>query len=260
MQKLHDISKTLPESASKSEKDFVPQTKSSYFLKFYISSVTSCIKKTPLYIRVKASYTLEAAVIIPMVAGFFAVLLLFFRILQIETQVQEALVYTSRKVATEASMVESPTALLASAEAVFQKELRQYLLPDKYVKRGYLGVSLLGSSFDRSYVELNADYTIRLPIGFFNEKGVRVSQTSKSRMWTGDADSNCGQNEDYVYVTEHGTVYHRNRECNYLDLTIRAVNYADVGAKRNKNEHKYYACSSCVAEKMWLSNVYITDY
>ena len=56
MQKLHDISKTLPESASKSEKDFVPQTKSSYFLKFYISSVTSCIKKTPLYIRVKASY------------------------------------------------------------------------------------------------------------------------------------------------------------------------------------------------------------
>ena len=41
MQKLHDISKTLPESASKSEKDFVPQTKSSYFLKFYISSVTS---------------------------------------------------------------------------------------------------------------------------------------------------------------------------------------------------------------------------
>lgn len=118
----------------------------------------------------------------------------------------------------------------------------------------------MGSSFDRGYVELNADYTIRLPIGFFNEKGVRVSQTSKSRMWTGDADSNCGQNEDYVYVTEHGTVYHRNRECNYLDLTIRAVNYADVGAKRNKNEHKYYACSSCVAEKMWLSNVYITDY
>ena len=260
MQKLHDISKTLPESASKSEKDFVPQTKSSYFFKFYISSVTSGIKKTPLYIRVKASYTLEAAVIIPMVAGFFAVLLLFFRILQIETQVQEALVYTSRKVATEASMVESPTALLASAEAVFQKELRQYLLPDKYVKRGYLGVSLLGSSFDRGYVELNADYTIKLPIGFFNEKGVRVSQTSKSRMWTGDADSNCGQNEDYVYVTEHGTVYHRNRECNYLDLTIRAVNYADVGAKRNKNEHKYYACSSCVAEKMGLSNVYITDY
>ena len=157
MQKLHDTSKTLPESASKSEKDFVPQTKSSYFLNYFISSVTSCIKKTPLYIRVKASYTLEAAVIIPMVAGFFAVLLLFFRIMQIEIQVQEALVYTSRKVATEASIVESPMALLASAEAMFQKELRQYSLPDKYVNRGYLGVSLLGSSFDGGYVELNAD-------------------------------------------------------------------------------------------------------
>ena len=63
MRKLHDTSKTLPESASKSEKDFVPQTKSSYFFKLLISSVTSCIKKTPLYIRCKGSYTLEAAVL-----------------------------------------------------------------------------------------------------------------------------------------------------------------------------------------------------
>ena len=63
MRKLHNTSKTLPESASKSEKDFVPQTKSSYFFKLLISSVTSCIKKTPLYIRFKASYTLELSLI-----------------------------------------------------------------------------------------------------------------------------------------------------------------------------------------------------
>ena len=38
----------------------------------------------------KGSYTLEAAVILPMMAGFFVAILFFFRVLQIQTGVQEA--------------------------------------------------------------------------------------------------------------------------------------------------------------------------
>ena len=45
----------------------------------------------------KGSYTLEAAVIIPVAAVFFLTLLFFFRVLQIQTEVQEALNYASRK-------------------------------------------------------------------------------------------------------------------------------------------------------------------
>ena len=41
----------------------------------------------------KGSYTLEAAVIIPVAAVFFLTLLFFFRVLQIQTEVQEALNY-----------------------------------------------------------------------------------------------------------------------------------------------------------------------
>ena len=51
----------------------------------------------------KASFTLEAAVVIPLVTGFFVVLLMFFRILQIQTQVQEALVMAGRKTAVMAT-------------------------------------------------------------------------------------------------------------------------------------------------------------
>ena len=47
----------------------------------------------------KGSYTLEAAVIIPVAAVFFLTLLFFFRVLQIQTEVQEALNYASRKTA-----------------------------------------------------------------------------------------------------------------------------------------------------------------
>lgn len=69
----------------------------------------------------KGSYTLEAAVIIPVAAVFFLTLLFFFRVLQIQTEVQEALNYASRKTACEASAVSSQTGLLVSAEAYFRR-------------------------------------------------------------------------------------------------------------------------------------------
>ena len=45
-------------------------------------------KKTSLCSRHKGSYTLEAAVIIPILAFFFVTILFFFRVLQVQTQVQ----------------------------------------------------------------------------------------------------------------------------------------------------------------------------
>lgn len=215
-------------------------------------------KKAPLCACYRASYTLEAAVILPLMAGFFAAILFFFRVLQVQTQVQEALIYASRKTACEASLAESPAVLRASAEAYFRNELGQYEIPQRYVNGGGLGISLLQSDFSDCYIELQADYQVKLPIRFFSVDGIRISQSSCSRKWTGDADD--GHQEDYVYVTETGTVYHRNRKCPYLDLSIRAVQYADLSGLRNRNEHKYYECSECVARNCAPAIVYITDY
>lgn len=72
--------------------------------------------------------------IIPVAAVFFLTLLFFFRVLQIQTEVQEALNYASRKTACEASAVSSQTGLLVSAEAYFRKELGTYSLPEKYIR------------------------------------------------------------------------------------------------------------------------------
>ncbi|MDD6481003.1 MAG: pilus assembly protein [Lachnospiraceae bacterium] len=218
----------------------------------------TCCKRASLCTRQKGSYTLEAAVILPLMAGFFVAILFFFRVIQIQTQVQEALIYASRKTACEASAVESPIALRASAEAFFRKELSKYELPDKYIKGGNTGISLLRSDMSKQYIDIQADYFVKLPINFFFVKGIEISQASKSRKWTGDCENGCV--EDYVYVTETGVVYHRNRNCSYLDLTIQAVNSAETGGLRNKSGHKYYACAECAANCNTPSVVYITDY
>ena len=215
-------------------------------------------KKTLLCARLSASYTLEAAVVLPLLAGFFASILFFFRVLQVQTQVQESLYYAGRKTACEACVTDSPAVLRATAEVYFRKELSQYQVPEKFVRGGTIGISLLQSEFSDSEIKLCADYRVRLPIAFFKVRDVRVSQSSKNRKWTGDA--NGGNAEDYVYVTEHGSVYHSGRSCPYLDLSIRAVQYKELGGLRNKSAHKYYACPECVAENSGNGIVYITDY
>lgn len=219
---------------------------------------SSCGKKAFLHIRNKGSYTLEMAVVLPLVAAFLVSILFFFRVLQVETQVQEALVYASRKAAAQASTADATPVLLAAAEVHFRKEVQQHKEFRQFVGGQPGGVSLLLSDLDGPEITLRADYFIKLPIAFFKVKGVQITQTSTSRKWTGDREQ--WTNEDYVYVTEHGTVYHCNRSCRYLDLSIRLAEYAEIGTLRNKNEHKYSECDRCVAKNNTPYQVYITDY
>lgn len=206
----------------------------------------------------KGSYTLEAAVIVPVTAVFFITVLFFFRVLQVQTEVQEALNYASRKTACEASAVSSPAGLLLSAEAYFRKELGNYSLPEKYIRGGKHAITMAKSDLSGSYVDLQVNYYVKLPITFFEVKGIGICQKSKSHKWIGDRAD--GKQDDYVYVTKHGTVYHRSRKCHYLDLSISSAEYARIARMRNKNDHKYNACSECVAKNNLPQIVYVTDY
>ena len=134
----------------------------------------------------KGSYTLEAAVIIPVAAVFFLTLLFFFRVLQIQTEVQEALNYASRKTACEASAVSSQTGLLVSAEAYFRKELGTYSLPEKYIRGGKHAITMAKSDLSGNYINLQVNYYIKIPISFFEVKGVGICHKSKSHKWIGD--------------------------------------------------------------------------
>lgn len=215
-------------------------------------------KEMPICACLKGSYTLEATVIIPIVVGFWMCLMLFFRVLQVQTAINQALDYAGRNVAVLSSTMDSESALLVSAEGLFLKEIKEYDAVDKYVKGGKLGISLLKSDFSENMVVLEAEYKIKLPVNFFNIKKLTFGQTSCHMKWLG---KQVGESDDtYVYYTETGTVYHLTKTCSYLDLSIHSANMAEIKALRNKNNHKYSACSCYVAKNTENKTVYITDY
>lgn len=215
-------------------------------------------KETPSCIWLKASYTLEAAIIFPLVAGFIVFLLLFFRILQVQTAVESGLTYASRMTAVESCVVESEASLLASAEGFLISKLKDEAIIEEYVAGGLLGISLLNSDTSGDEIALLAEYSVKLPIGFFQIKSINLSGRSVSRKWIGDRNSD--SLEDYVYVTEYGTVYHTTKSCPYLDLSIHSVFISSIGGIRSKSGSKYSACSRCAEEISGISTVYVTDY
>ena len=86
-------------------------------------------QKMPSCTCLKASYTLEAAVIFPLVAGFFVFILFFFRVIQVESQVKAALYYSSRMSALASS---------ANVRQLYQWPLQRYYSGAKYLTRSTL--------------------------------------------------------------------------------------------------------------------------
>ncbi|MCD7709457.1 MAG: hypothetical protein LUI02_06255 [Clostridiales bacterium] len=186
-------------------------------------------------------------------------MLFFFRVLQVQTQVQESLYFASRETACEAGAMDQTVALLTLAEGHFENELSKYDEVSAYVRGGKVTLSLLGSDVSDDYVKLQANYSMKIPVPFFSLDAISVTQSSESRKWTGDnAGDGTESEEEYVYVTETGTAYHKSRDCTSISLSIQSVDYSEVAAKVNSSGGKYYACSC--ASGVTSGTVYITSY
>ena len=82
------------------------------------------------------------------------------------------------------------------------------------------------------------------------------------KTWTGYVktyEEGIGDNE-LVYVTETGIVYHRNYQCTYLEPSVRSVAKTQLGELRNSSGGIYHLCERCG----WMpgndGNCYVTDY
>ncbi len=215
----------------------------------------------------KAVLTVEAAVVLPFFVCFMVFVLYFFRILQVHAGVAQALQYAGRKVAAEWNVSDTEEesgmniSALIKAELYFSRQLKKQKCPIKYINYGIAGISLMQSDFSANYVELKAVYRMKLPVRMLGNIQYQIVQVAKCRKWTGyQTGQNEQENDEWLYYTEHGTVYHASRSCTYLDLSIRGITYAQAGSSRNKSGGKYHKCEKCGKNAAVHGMVYITDY
>ena len=224
----------------------------------------------------KGSITVETALVLPLFLFAMLTALYLIESVRFSGNMQAALMQNAKTMsgyAYAAKMMsdggDDSLSLPAKAVSVVagQTGAIQYLgktyIDESPVKGGVGGISFLHSSMlgpDQT-VDLIAIYRIKPLFGFFGIRDFIVADRACVRAFTGYDNTkkdDLEKDEEIVFITEKGTVYHRSRNCRHLNVTIRETTKAAVDGERNESGGKYYPCEKCGSLK-GAGRLYITS-
>lgn len=138
-------------------------------------------------------------------------------------------------------------------------------LCEKTKEAGMYAYVLDGSGPDN--ITLPDFYTYEPIGGLVPLPDVRMFNTVKVHAWTGKeyvneeglAGGEEKEKEPMIYVTENGSVYHKDIGCSYLDLSISHVSKNAAEGLRNHYGEKYSPCETCGKGQEQGGMVYITE-
>lgn len=112
---------------------------------------------------------------------------------------------------------------------------------------------------ENEYIDLVYPYKMAPYVSLIGFGDFWMYSRMRTRAWTGyDVEVVCSEEEDIVYITEYGEVYHLTKSCSYLKLSIRAVDKEAIKELRNANGACFYLCEECGTK--CTNTVYVTSY
>lgn len=236
---------------------------------------TPILKRMSLTASGKGSLTIEASFIVPIFLFAMINLISFLDILRLYINVESALHQTSRELAVYGYLFQegkndddnilNSLGSVAFSETYVKAKLIQYLgkeyLDNSCIDHGCSGITLLGSKImEDDKIELVATYQIEPQIPYIGFRKFFLQNRCVVRAFTGyekNKFSTSKQKEEIVFITETGTVYHRNRNCSHLNISVSIVPKNTVFLERNEEGGIYHACSRCGG--IQSDTVYITN-
>ena len=106
-------------------------------------------------------------------------------------------------------------------------------------------------------------YTYKPFGGLIPLPDVVVYNHVKVHAWTGtefpDNGGEQGETEPMVYVTDSGSVYHKNPGCSYLNVSLKQIPGSSAKSASNKYGEHYSACEICSRNQNPAGVVYVTE-
>ncbi len=215
------------------------------------------------FFSASASMTAEAALVLPLFLFAGVLLMMPFRILDVERQMQAIVMSVGEDISQTAYLAPEDGGWVGSAAAFAYAEgavrSKSGSLPVQWL-------SLAGSSLleDGETVDLVVNYRMKLPFSVFGLGSVSRSCRCWLRAWVGsDGASGSGEEagtdgDPIVYVGKDSTRYHNSSFCHYLYNRLSAVPFGRIGDYRNESGHRYTACGRCGSRTG--GTVYIMPY
>ena len=246
-----------------------------YFIIVFLK--TSARKRASLCLseRLRASMTVEAAFVLPFFLFAFLNIISILEIYRLQSNMSAAMHMTAKEMAVCAyeykALSDGDTGKAESLGLthVYAANRVKNILGKKYLEHSPIkgGASQIGwywSSVleEDDCIDLISAYTIKPPVAVVGFGEFKMYNRTFTRAWTGydhaAAALNGSADEEIVFITPDGTVYHRSRACTYLKLSIVPVDMSFLEHERNEGGAKYYPCEECGGTQK--STVYITDY
>lgn len=192
---------------------------------------------------------------------FFTVLCLIylFEILAIQTNVKSALYAVGKEVALEAYT--RPVIPTTKMERQIAEIIGIERLENSMVVGGSSGFDCSASKkyWNTTIMDLTVCYELEVPVLLFRLPLISNEETIRVKGWTGhEVKLTDSLDNVMVYVTDYGLVYHADRYCNYLDLSVKTVEKAEMEHLRNESGGIYKECLLC--KRHGGEKCYITDY
>lgn len=239
-------------------------------------------KEMPFYASFcRASYTIEAAVILPLFITLMIFGMYIFRMLQVQSGVQQSIDAASRRMAVTLGNMSnegesdkdvdtasqdstvigelSEAGLLIATISLAGVEIAEHNVPIEYIDGGVGGFDFLESSVEGNYIDLRVSYDMTFPIGLLGDYTYEITQRARCRKWVGYDKAENTTDARYVYITDKGEAYHMNYMCTYLNPSVHRVSKEELKSARNKSGGIYYQCHRCKSQKQ-EGFFYITDY
>lgn len=124
-----------------------------------------------------------------------------------------------------------------------RKQLGEEYLEQSPLEHGIDSLQFLESNTEDDICEIVVTYGISPLTEMLGFRKFRMANRYYGHLWNGYKIPGTGDDEEYVYITEDSEVYHVNRECTHLRLSIHRVEAADI-------PKWYQPCEKCVGQNL----------
>lgn len=215
--------------------------------------------------KINGSLTIETALVLPVFLFMSITLISFIEIMNCYVEMEYALHETAREVA----MLYYPYEKYNTEETSFELIAGGLLLEKIGLKKlnamplsnGVASINIFRSDIDNEYVDIVLTYKVSPMCNIFNVGNMTLINRAKIHSWTGYSNTKDGLEEEYVYITEYGSVYHTNRNCSHLYIKVNNVIFETVDNNRNREGNNYSPCEICCKGKYFedCDIIYTTD-
>ena len=224
---------------------------------FFCSYLKKRVSSFISFSYVKAGMTLEAALIMPIFLFAMINVISIMDIMRIKSCVDMAVAESGNEIAIECygeylNDIVSPIYIKAKVNQF----LKENLSDRDYQKiKGTISVTNISILDGDNKLSFRVKYQIKPMVDMAGLITVKMDSDYYGHSWLGYTGHE--ETEQMVFLSNTASVYHVDKQCKYLNVTIMKVPYMNLEAYRNNSRKKYKQCNFCNMGEMEYY-VYIT--